>query len=213
LQERATAFQQQGFDGVLPYESAGGEPVSPTAQIRAMLGEKTVVVREFAPLLRQCGLLGGKRNPAFAPFLYWGLCDANRHATLNLGAVYLLQLGDRFQLLDVEYYVSGTYHVFATLYEVWPIQIGDRSGTLIWRGDFFASPALAFTKGTERLAYGMIMAQELRKAIHCFQNDANISSKEWMMARATTSTSGKPRPNPQELNTLLKDPIIAVHTR
>jgi len=140
-----------------------------------MLSEKPQVAQEFANLLRQCGVLGNDRDLVLKPFQYWGLCDANHRGTLNLGAVYLLPLGDRFQLLDAEYYVSGSYYSFATLYQVWPIQVGNKSGALIWRGDFFAAPTLAFTRGAERLAYGAIMLQELKKAIRCFQNDAKAS--------------------------------------
>jgi hypothetical protein len=61
------------------------------------------------------------------------------------------------------------YYTYVTLYQVWPIQERGRSGALVWRGDFFAAPTLTFTKGAERLAYGAIMLQELKKAVRCFQ--------------------------------------------
>jgi hypothetical protein len=176
LLKRATEFQRKGFDGVLPYE-ANGKTVSPAQQLRAMLSENPAVAREFAPLLQQCGVLGNKPTGTLTPFHYWGLCEANRHGTLNLGAVYLLPLGDHYQLLDVQYYVSGTYYTFVTLYEVWPIRVGEQSATLVWRGDFFAAPTLAFTKGVERLAYGVIMLQELKKAIRCFQDDVMVKNR------------------------------------
>jgi hypothetical protein len=83
-----------------------------------------------------------------------------------------LAVGDHHQLLDAQYYVSGTYYACVTLYEVWPIRDGGRSGSVVWRGDYFAAPSLAVTKGTERLAYGAIMLQELKKAVRCFQKDA-----------------------------------------
>ena len=172
LHHRAAAFQSQGFAGVNPYEVTG-KTVSSVAQIRAMLNEKLPVAREFAALLQQCGVLGGEPHTALTPYQYWGLCDANQRGTLNLGAVYLLPLGDHYQLLDAEYYVSGNYSSTVTLYQVWPIQVGDKSGALVWRGDFFAAPTLAYTKGIERLAYGTFMQQELKKSIRCFQDDAN----------------------------------------
>lgn len=79
-------------------------------------------------------------------------------------------------MLDVQYYVSGAYYTFVTLYKVWPVQVGGKSAALVWRGDFFAAPTLALTKGAERLAYGAIMLQELKKAIRCFQNDVVAKS-------------------------------------
>jgi hypothetical protein len=84
--------------------------------------------------------------------------------------VYLLPLGEHYQLLDAQYFVSGTYYTFVTLYEVWPSRIGDKQAAVVWRGDFIAAPTLAFTRGFERLAYGSIMLQEVKKAIRSFQD-------------------------------------------
>jgi hypothetical protein len=174
LLERATAFQRRGFAGVPPYE-ATGETISPAAQLRAMLREQPAVAREFAPLLRQCGVLGDEETATLKPFHYWGLYEANHHATFNLGVVYLLPLGDRYQLLDAQYYVSGTYYTFVTLYEIWPTRVGERPAALVWRGDFIAAPTLAFARGFDRLAYGSIMLQELKKAIRAFQDDVKAN--------------------------------------
>jgi hypothetical protein len=170
LLERATAFQRQGLDGVPPYE-VGGKAISPANLLRSMLREKPEVAREFAPLLERSGVLGNEPAGRLTPFYYWGLCEANHRGTLNLGAVYSLPIEDHHQLLDVQYYVSGIYYACVTLYEVWPIRDGRKLGALVWRGDFYAAPSLAFTKGTERLAYGAIMLQELKKAVRCFQKD------------------------------------------
>ena len=170
LRERATAFQDQGFAGVPPYE-ANGETVSPTAQLRSMLREESSVTHEFAALLRQTGVFGGERTTALKPLQYWGLYEANHRPTLNLGAIYLLPVDDHYQLMDVEYYVSGSYYDAVTLCEIWPIQIGDKTAALVWRGDFCSARTLAFTKGTERMAYGAIMVQEIKKIIRCFQDD------------------------------------------
>jgi hypothetical protein len=174
LQERATAFQRGGFEAVPPYE-ATGETVSPAAQIRTMLREQPSVAIEFEPLLRETGVLTDKGTTKLSAFYYWGLYEANRHATFILGVVYLLPLGDRYQLLDVQYYVSGTYYTVATLYEIWPSPVGEKSEALVWRGDFVAAPTLAFTKGFDRLAYGGIMLQELKKAIRVFQDDVKTN--------------------------------------
>ncbi|HUJ09697.1 MAG TPA: hypothetical protein VL171_06690 [Verrucomicrobiae bacterium] len=168
LQQRALAFEQQGFAGVAPYET-GGETMSPVTQLRTMLREQPAVATEFAPMLRESGVLG--QEGKLDPFHYWGMYEADHRAVLNLGAVYLLPVGNRYQLMDAQYYVSGVYYSFVTLYEVWPIQLGNQAASLIWRGDFFAAPVLQFTSGFERLAYGAVMVQELKKAIRAFQDD------------------------------------------
>jgi hypothetical protein len=174
---RARLFQRQGFSAIPPYELSG-QPVKPAVHLRAMLSERPPVTREFAPLLQDCGVLDEKPTGTAAPFYYWALYEANRRATLTLGAVYLLPVGDHFQLLDAEYYVSGNYYTFVTLYEVWPIQVRGKSEALVWRGDFFSAPPLAYTHGAERLAYGAFMIQELKKTIRTFRNDVGRPKSE-----------------------------------
>ena len=171
LLSRASAFQQRGLAGVLPYEVAG-ETVSPSEQLRAMLLEQIAISREFLPILKKIGLVGSATTPSLTPFYYWTLFDADYHGTMSLGAVYLLAVSDHFQLVDMEYYVSGNYYTSATLYEVWPVQDGGKSRALVWRGDFFAAPTLRFTKGTERIAYGALMLQDIKKEIRCIQDEA-----------------------------------------
>jgi hypothetical protein len=173
LRERVAAFQREGFDGLPPYE-ATGVTVSPGAQLREMLRDQPAVARQFATLLRQSGLLGNERADSLTPTLYWTLFEANHHATLSLGAIYLLPQGDHYQLMDVQYYVSGKYYAAATLCEIWPIRIGEKSEALVWRGDFVAAPTLAFTKGTDRIIYGAILLQEIKKVVRCFQDDLKV---------------------------------------
>lgn len=169
LMARAALFQTKGFDGVPAYESAGGT-VSPADQLRLMLKEKGEIVREFDPLIQKIRLAGGGA-PTLTPFHYWSLFSSEGYGTLNLGAVYLLPVGDRYQLLDVEYYVSGSYYASVTFYEVWPARAGEKTGSVVWRGDFFSAPGLAHTKGMERIAYGAIMLLEIKKEIRAFQDD------------------------------------------
>ena len=171
LLDRAAQFQRQGFAGLPLYEMAG-KPISALAHLRALMAERETVAREFAPLLTECGMLGDNSKSSLEPFHYWALYEANRHATLTLGAVYLLPVGERFQLLDVQYYVNGTYYTFATLYDVWPIELRQKPAALVWRGDFFSAPRLAYTRGVERLAYAAVMLQELKDSIRSFQKEA-----------------------------------------
>lgn len=170
LCDRAAAFQREGFDGLPPYE-ANGVTVSPGTQLREMMRDQPAISRQFATLLRESGLLGGGRAGSLTPTLYWTLFEANHHATLSLGAIFLLPQGDHYQLMDVQYYVSGKYYAAATLCEIWPLHIGEKSETLVWRGDFVAAPSLAFTKGTDRMIYTAILLQEIKKVVRCFQND------------------------------------------
>ncbi|MGO9527070.1 MAG: hypothetical protein ACLP0A_05810 [Verrucomicrobiia bacterium] len=171
LLARASSFQQEGLAGMMPYEVAG-ETVSPADQLRSMLLEQIPISHEFLPIFKGIGLLGKDTMPSLTPFYYWSLFDADYHGTISLGAVYLLPVGNHFQIVDMEYYVNANYYTSASLYEVWPIQAQGKSMALVWRGDFFAAPTLRFTKGTERIAYGALMLQDIKKEIHCMQDEA-----------------------------------------
>jgi hypothetical protein len=169
LFDRASRFQQKGLAGILPYEAAG-PAASPGEQLHSMLLEQLAVEHEFLPILKKIGFIGSETTPSLTPAYYCTLFEANHHATLALGAVYRLAVGDHYQLADVQYYVSNDYYTATTLYEVWPIQVGEKAGALVWRGDFFSAPMLAYTKGTERIAYGVLMLQDIKKEIHCMQD-------------------------------------------
>jgi len=171
LLSRASAFQQKGLDGIMPYEVAG-ESVSPAEQLRSMLREQLSISHEFLPIFKGIGLLGRESTPSLTPFYYWTLFDADYHGTISLGAVYLLAVGEHFQLVDMEYYVNANYYTSASLYEVWPVLNHGQPAALVWRGDFFAAPTLRFTKGTDRIAYGVLMLQDIKKEIHCMQEEA-----------------------------------------
>src|ERR1039457_3293483 len=148
-----------------------------------MLLEQGKIADEFAPILQKSGLLihSGAHTP-LVPLYYWSLFDANHRATFNLGAMYSQAINNRFQLLDVEYYVSGNYYAAATLYEIWPINNGEETGSIVWRGDFFAAPMLKYTKGIERIAYGAIMVHEIKNEISYFRDSLKIKAKEHSVA-------------------------------
>jgi hypothetical protein len=170
LQARASSFQRSGFASTLPYDF-DVSPVNPAAHLRLMLQEQAGISREFAPLLQRAGLVGDATGSVpLRPSYYWRLFQADHRATLSLGATYDLEVGDRFQRLEVEYYVSGTYFTSATLYEVWPIREGGKTGSLVWCDVLCSAPALRFASGIERLASGVILVLEFKKMVHCFQD-------------------------------------------
>ncbi|MBK5274276.1 MAG: hypothetical protein JJE30_04405 [Desulfuromonadales bacterium] len=168
---RASSFQRNGFASMFPYEF-DVESITPVLHLRSMLKEQVRVTPEFAILLQRSGLVNVASG--FAPLrpsqYYWRLFDADHHATLSLGAVYVLEVGDRYQVLEVEYYVSGTYYTTATLYEVWPINYGGKTGSLVWSNVLCSAPALRYAAGIERLASGVILILEFKKMVSCFQN-------------------------------------------
>ena len=171
LSGRAATFQRNGFNGVLPYDSADAAPYNQIDQLRIMLREQTRVLAELSPVLQGAGLIPGSGGvPRLTPSHYWSLFDANHRAVVNLGATYRLAVDDHYQVLDAEYYVSGSYYAAATLYEIWPIRDAGRTGSLVWRGDYYVAPMLKYLGGLERMAYGAIMIQEVKREIGMFRN-------------------------------------------
>ena len=166
---RAAGFQRNGFTSSLPYEF-NSEAVNPVSHLRSLVQEQTLITREFAPLLQRAGLVdGGAALSPLRPSYYWRLFQADHHATLSLGAVYTLHVGDRYQQLDLEYYVSGTYYASATLYEIWPISDGGKTGSLVWCNVLCSAPTLRYASGMERLASGVVLTLEFKKCIRSFQ--------------------------------------------
>jgi hypothetical protein len=166
---RVSGFQRNGFASTLSYEF-DVEPINPASHLRSLLQEQILITREFAPLLQRAGLVdGGAALSPIRPSYYWRLFQADHHATLSLGAVYTLQVGDHYQQLDLEYYVSGTYYASATLYEIWPIRDGGRTGSLVWCNVLCSAPTLRYASGIERLASGVILTLEFKKCIRAFQ--------------------------------------------
>ena len=167
---RAAGFQRNGFARMLPYDFAINT-VDPAVHLRSMLLEQPGISREFAPLLQRAGLVNGAAvNAPIRPAYYWRLFQADHHATISLGAAYDLDAGDHYQRLEVEYYVSGTYYTSATLYEIWPIRDGVKTGSLVWCDVLCSAPSLRFASGIERLASGVILLLEFKKMVHCFQD-------------------------------------------
>jgi len=170
LLARALDFQRKGFAGALPYEFDLAS-VTPAQHLRSMLEEQVGISREFAPLLQRVGLVGGGAGIVpLTPSYYWRMFQADHRATLSLGATYDLGVGDHYQRLEVEYYVSGTYYTSATLYEIWPVQEGGRTGSLVWCDVLCSAPELRFASGIERLASGVILVLEFKKMVRCFQD-------------------------------------------
>jgi hypothetical protein len=170
LLQRAISFQQGGVERTPAYEMNGSN-VRPSSQFTSILKEQPKITAEFRPVLEQTSLLGSGAPPSSGRF-YWDLFDADSSGTISLGACFGKSIGDnKYQIADMEYYVSGSYYASLTLYEIWPVTINGKAASLIWRGDFFSAPSVAFTHGVERMAYGMVMIQETKKAVRAFQQD------------------------------------------
>lgn len=170
LKARALEFDNGGLSKLSVYET-GGVTVDPVADIKSLLGELPRIGNEFKSLLAETGLDGaGTFKKEAAGHLYTEVINYDVQATLELGAVFTRKFPDgRIQMLDCIYFSTGIFYVSVNLYELWPVEVGGKPATLVWRGDLLSTPTLEVTRGVERIAYGKVMMVEIRKSIESFR--------------------------------------------
>jgi hypothetical protein len=167
LTKHAQAYVGGGLPGLPPYDIAG-QKIAPAEEASALLKSVPKIQAQFKPALAAVGISG---KPSKAS-LYWELVNAQGTATANLGAAVVTTAGKGTQMADVQYYASGTYYTFITLYQLWPTSANGKPATLIWRGDLISAAELGRLRGIERNAAGSAMAKEIVKTIASFQKDA-----------------------------------------
>ena len=117
-------------------------------------------------------MIGGRGS--LKPDLYWELVEAQDEGVLTLGASYHRDMpGGGFQVADGLYYSSGGYNVVLSLYQLWPVDVGNRASTLVWRGNFVSANVLADLHGIERVASESILRKDILKSASIFRREAN----------------------------------------
>ena len=169
LLQRTQAFLSGGMSKLPPYET-GNESVRASDEVARLLKDAPKVRGLFAPLIEANPITGSKAaQPQSA---YWEMFDADGQAAFNLGALYVRMNGDNCQALDGQYYASGGYYALLTFYQMWPVKIGGKDCTLIWRADLISAPALATLRGVERMGSSTAMMRETKKSIESLLKDA-----------------------------------------
>jgi len=148
------------------YSLSGGD-INPLGEIKSLFQVYPKVHQEYAPLLSQIPVEGA---PKLAPSsLYYDSFDVQGGAVLGAGAVYRFNQGDAIQCVDLEYYVCTGLYVSIELEQLWPVTINGKPETLVWRCDLVSTVNVAYLHGTERLASGMIMLQDVKQGIDAFR--------------------------------------------
>ncbi len=163
LLARAQAFNSGGIARQPAYAWNGGA-VSAAEEIGSVLKEVPKVRTQFAGL---AAALTGGGAPAKTAH-YWELFDVEGQAALSLGATIEKPTATGAQTADVQYYASGGYFVLVTFYQMWPVE----GGTLVWRGDLIAAPALGDLRGMERMGSSAAMMKQIKQFVNAFLKDA-----------------------------------------
>jgi hypothetical protein len=154
-----SARARAGRSGQPPYDHTG-ENVRPSEELNALLRANDKVGARFS------GVLSGGGEP------FWELLTADEEGVLTLGASYRRSgANGTFQAADALYYASGGYYAGLTLYQMWPVDVGGRPATLVWRGDFISSAAIASLHGIERMASESALMRDISKATSLFRRD------------------------------------------
>jgi hypothetical protein len=158
-----SARARAGRSSQPPY-SHTGQNVRPSEELNALLSANDKVSHQFS------GVLGGRGE------LFWELLTADEQGVLTLGASYRRSGSNgTFQAADALFYASGGYYAGLTLYQMWPVDVGGRPATLVWRGDFISSAEVASLHGIERVASESVMMRDISKAISLFRRDTGAA--------------------------------------
>lgn len=163
LSGRARAFSSGGTRAQPPYDHTG-RTVRPSEEFGGLVQDK--IRKQFS------GLVDGSGTGRGGAELFWELLTADEQGVLTLGASYRRSgLNGTFQAADSLYYASGGYYVGLTLYQMWPVDIGGKPSTLVWRGDFISSGSVMGLHGIERVASESSMMRDISKAVSAFRRD------------------------------------------
>jgi len=154
-----SARARAGRSSQPPYDHTG-QNVRPSEELNALLRANDKVSAKFS------GVLNGGPEP------FWELLTADEQGVLTLGASYRRGgANGTYQAADALYYASGGYYAGLTLYQMWPVDVGGRPATLIWRGDFISSASVASLHGIERVASESALMRDISKATSLFRRD------------------------------------------
>jgi hypothetical protein len=168
---RTHSFSSGGTSAQPPYDH-GGQTIRAGDELNGLLKQQEKIRRQFSSLVGGTGI--GRGGGSLNPELYWELLDVDDQGVVTLGASYnRAGAGGTYQAADVLYYASGGYYAALTLYQMWPVNLGGKASTLIWRGDMISAASLGSLHGVERLASESAMMKDISKAVTLFRRDTS----------------------------------------
>ena len=143
--------------------------ILPLAEARSLLRSDPKIYREFQPLLAGTPMFNQHRTVPSQ--LYFECFDIENTACFGTGADYRAASPATIEHADVEYFVSSGIYASVELEQLWPATVGGQAGTLVWRADMVSTANVAYLHGTERLASGMLMLQDVKQAVDAFRSE------------------------------------------
>ena len=157
--EVLSARARAGRSSQPPYDHTG-QGIRPSEELNALLRADGKIAKQFA------GILEGRGEG------FWELLTADDKGVLTLGASFRRSgANGTFQAADALYYASGGYYAGLTVHQMWPIDVGGRPATLVWRADLISSAEIAGLHGIERVASESALMRDISKAASLFRRD------------------------------------------
>ena len=165
LRSRNDALANGGLRAVPSYLADGVE-IAARSEFDQLLRQAPPIATRFHTLVNGAPF---KSGPAAGVEIvpYWQAARARGHTNLHAAFFVGRKDASSWQLADCTYYVSDTYFMSVTLYELFP----QDNGTLVWQIDFASAPFRSFTGGLDRLFAGGEMVKEAAKAAKLFRGD------------------------------------------
>lgn len=149
--------------------------VHPLGDVKSLLHSDPKVYGQYQALLHAtpARALASASAVSIAPAnIYYECFDVEGTAAVGTGAMYQgATAGGGIQSLDIEYYTNSGVYGTVELEQMWPVAIGGRNETLVWREDLVSAPNVEYLHGTERLASSMIMLQDTKAGIDAFRSE------------------------------------------
>jgi len=155
-----------GNAGADNYIVSGGD-IQPLSEIKSLFQSNPKVYQQYKSLLSQTPVESSTQ--AVPADVYFECFDVEGGATLGTGVSYQAVNGSSIQLMDIEFYDSSSLYVSIELEQLWPVTVNGKNETLVWRNDLVSTANVAYLHGTERLASGMIMLQDVKQGINAFR--------------------------------------------
>src|SRR5262249_25233714 len=139
------------------------------SEVATLIRESGNVRSHFGSLISSTPLGGGRGGGSSSQT--WQIFDADGAAAVSLTASYERAVGDGWQAADLLYYSSGAVYAVVTLYQLWPVKVGNQDATLIWRVDMTSASELGELRGVERLGSGAAMMRTIQRDVKAFLRD------------------------------------------
>ena len=152
----------------------GDGEVHPLGDVKSLLHSDPKVYTQYQPLLKATPARGLANATAvsLAPTnLYYECFDVEGSAALGTGVMYQAATGASLQSVDIEYYTNSGVYCTVELEQMWPVTVGGKNETLVWREDLVSAPNVEYLHGTERMASSMIMLQDTKQGVDAFRNE------------------------------------------